>query len=301
MPRPASVPPPLRFAPFRGATAVAAGLMTRRQLAGPAWRRLLPDVYVHVDAVLDHFTWCRAASLLLPPAGAISGRSAAYLLGADVLPLDAPVEVSVPRTATLRAHPGLVVHRAVLPASDLTRRSGLPLTTPLRTAFDLARQSDLVAAVVAVDALLYRRVVTPEQLANFALSRARWPGVRRLPPVLSLAAPDVESPMETRTRLVLVLAGLPRPVVQFDVCDAAGRFVARVDLAYPRIKLAIEYDGDHHRERLTFQRDVARLNALRLCGWTVLRFTADDVLRHPSRVVAQVRMALSATSSTPAT
>ena len=95
--------------------------------------------------------------------------------------------------------------------------------------------------------------------------------------------------METRTRLLLVLAGLPLPLVQFDVYDAAGRFVARVDLAYPQIKLAIEYDGDHHRERSTFRRDVARLNALRLCGWTVLRFTADDVLRHPAKVVAQVQ------------
>jgi very-short-patch-repair endonuclease len=87
-------------------------------------------------------------------------------------------------------------------------------------------------------------------------------------------------------------------VVQFDVRDAAGRFVARVDLAYPQHRLAIEYDGDHHRGRASFRRDAARLNALRMCGWTVLRFTADDVLRHPSRVVAQVRALLGVTLST---
>ena len=98
-----------------------------------------------------------------------------------------------------------------------------------------------------------------------------------------------------------MLAGLSGPLVQFDVLDRAGRFVARVDLPYPELRLAIEYDGDHHRERGTFRRDVARLDALRLCGWTVLRFTADDVLRHPARVVAQVRACLIASTSTPDT
>jgi very-short-patch-repair endonuclease len=91
-------------------------------------------------------------------------------------------------------------------------------------------------------------------------------------------------------------------MVQFHINDVAGRFVARVDLAYPlaypRVRLAIEYDGDHHRDRATFQRDVARLNALRLCGRTVLRFTADDVLRHPHRVLAQVRILLGVTPRT---
>jgi very-short-patch-repair endonuclease len=94
--------------------------------------------------------------------------------------------------------------------------------------------------------------------------------------------------METRLRLILVFAGLPQPAVQYEV-PAAN---ARLDLAYPELKVAIEYDGDHHRERRQFQRDVARLNRLRMAGWIVLRFTADDVLRHPDIVVAQVRLTL---------
>jgi hypothetical protein len=107
--------------------------------------------------------------------------------------------------------------------------------------------------------------------------------------VLALAEPAAEAPMETRLHLVLVLAGLPRPVAQHAVHDGAGRFIARLDLAYPANRVGPEYDGDQHRERPVFRRDVARLNALRLCVWTVLRFTADDVLRHPQRLVAQVR------------
>jgi very-short-patch-repair endonuclease len=289
MPTRAHVPWQLRRAPFRGSVAIREGLLTQAQLTGPAWRRLFRDVYLSADAVLDHFAWCRAAALFLPAGAAIRSRSAAYIHFADVLPLgQSPVEVAVPRSVSLRSRPGLRVRRAKLPPADIERSAGLPVTTRLRTAFDLAREPNLVDAVVGVDALLNTGYLTLPELKEYAGARAGWPGSRQLTQVLRLAAPGAESPMETRLRLVLVLAGLPQPVMQYEV-PAAN---ARLDLAYPQVKLAIEYDGDHHRERRQFQRDVARLNRLRLLGWTVLRFTADDVLRHPERVVAQVQAAL---------
>lgn len=286
-------PSTLHYAPFRGSAAVRAGLLTRRQLAGPSWRRLFHDIYLHADAQLDHLTWCSAAALLLPAGAALAGTSAAFLYGADLLPLGgAPVEVAIPRGTILRGRANLVVRRTVLPPSDIRRRNGLPTTTPLRTAFDLARHLALTEAVVAVDALLYRRLVTLPALAEAMAAHDAWPGVRQAAAVLRLAAPAVESPMETRLRLLLVLAGLPPPAVQHEVRDVAGRFVARLDLAYPQLRVGLEYDGDHHRDRAVFRRDLERHNELRLCGWTVLRFTADDVLRHPARVVAQVRALL---------
>jgi very-short-patch-repair endonuclease len=79
---------------------------------------------------------------------------------------------------------------------------------------------------------------------------------------------------------------------QHDVHDPRGRRIGRVDLAYPQWRIAIEYEGDHHREKTQFRRDVARLNALRAAGWLVLRFTADDVLRHPARLVQHVAEAI---------
>jgi very-short-patch-repair endonuclease len=87
-------------------------------------------------------------------------------------------------------------------------------------------------------------------------------------------------------------AGAPTPVPQYEVRDDNGRFLARVDLAYPQWRIALEYEGDHHRERAQFRRDIARLNALRQAGWVVLRFTADDVLRHSQLLVAQVLAAI---------
>jgi hypothetical protein len=276
--------------PFLGSAAITAGLVTPTQLRDSRFRRLFRDVYVDRSATVDHRTLCRAAALLLPPGAALSHRSAAYLHGADVLARDQPVEVTAP--GGLRRRAGLNVVRSPLAPGDLSRRGGLPVTSALRTGFDLARGRDLVAAVVGLDALLYRQVVRPDRLLAYVTGHVTWNGSGAARRALSLARPYVESPMETRLRLAVVLGGLPEPVVQHDVFDRNGGLVARVDLAYPEKRVALEYDGDHHRERDTFRRDAVRLNRLHLMGWTVLRFTADDVLRNPDRMLAQIRAAL---------
>ena len=288
-----NIPEELTGRPFRGSVAVAEKQLTWNQLRGPAWRRLYRNIYVSAAAVLDHLWWCRAAALLLPPGAALSGLSAAFLLGVDLLPTTGgPVEVTVPRPARISPQAGLIVRRSELPASDIGRVGATPVTSALRTAFDLARRLPVVEGVVAVDALLRRGWFTVDGLRTFAAGRSGWPGAVQLRTVLGLAAIGAESPMETRLRLLLVLAGLPCPATQFEVRDRYGWFVARLDLAYAALRIGIEYDGDHHRQREVFQRDAVRLNRLRLHGWTVLRFTADDVLRHPDRVVAHVRAAI---------
>lgn len=294
MPRIPRVPQRLAFLPFQGSVAVAEGLVTWTMLRGRTWHRLLPDVYVHRDGYRtdDHRMWCEAAALLLPPGSALAGLSAAHLGGADLLARDAPVTALLPRGARMRQHPRLVITRSVLAEADRTRFAGLPVTSPLRTAFDLGRRPPRTEAVVAVDALLHRRVVKLPALREYAAARTGWPGLPLLRDVLSLAEPLSESPMETRLRLLLVDAGLPPLTAQHDVLDARGRFVGRVDVAWPTWRVAVEYDGDQHRERNHFRQDVARLNALRAAGWIVLRFTADDVLRYSARTVRLVADAL---------
>lgn len=292
MPRHARLPRSLGFLPFRGSAAVAAGTVTRSMLRGPAWRHLLPDVYVHADTPLDHRLWCDAVALRLPEGAAIAGLSAAYLWGVNLLPPDAPVEVVIPPERRIRPHPRITVVRSPLPVHDVVRFAGLLVTTPVRTAFDLGRRPPRADALIAVDALLHRRVVKAPALEAYAREHPRWPGAPLLREVCELAEPLTESPMETRLRLVIVDGGLPRPVAQYDIVDTRGRFLARSDLAYPEAMIALEYEGDHHRERAAFQRDVARYNALRAMGWLVLRFTAADVLRNPNSVVSQVADAL---------
>ncbi|HLZ36763.1 MAG TPA: DUF559 domain-containing protein [Mycobacteriales bacterium] len=109
---------------------------------------------------------------------------------------------------------------------------------------------------------------------------------------VTLARPAAESPMETRQRLLLVLAGLPEPVPQHEVRDPDGVLIARLDLAYPQRRLGIEFDGSGHADPRQWRADLRRQNALLRAGWRLLRFTAADVYRHPGTVVAQVRAAL---------
>jgi very-short-patch-repair endonuclease len=199
--------------------------------------------------------------------------------------------VVVPPPKSLRPHPRLRLHRGRLRAEDVRQSSRVPATTPVRTAFDVARWSDLVEAVIGLDALLLS-AVTLDQVAAYARTHSSLHGAKLVADRLRLAAPGAESGMETRTRLVLVLGGLPAPAVQYEVTNGVGRAIGRLDLAYPVHKVGIEYDGARHRERDRFQRDAARLNQLRVAGWTVLRFTADDILRFPVRVVKQVRAVL---------
>lgn len=289
MSRAAAVPRQLTLAPFRGVDAVAAGLVTRRQLSAERWLRLLPDVYAWEGLPLDHRTRCAAAHLFLDGRGVISGRDAAALWGADALVRGAPIEVTVPNGTRFRTPHGLRVVRSTLPAADLRERDGLPLTAPRRTAFDLARRLNLFDAVVCIDAMLAAGLVTESEIAWQAAERPSWPKASQIRLVLHFCDAGAESPQESRLRLILVGGRLPRPVTQYVVHDDDGRFVARLDLAYPHRKLGIEYDGDQHRSREAFRNDARRLNDLRACGWTVLRFVAADMYqpRNIRDVVAQ--------------
>ena len=111
---------------------------------------------------------------------------------------------------------------------------------------------------------------------------------QRLPEI----EPLTESPMETYSRLTLVEGGLPRPVAQYEVYEGEGRFVARLDLAYPELKVAVEYDGALHWAQR--REDDRRRDRLRVLGWTVIVVSASDIHREPAQLVAQVSAALAA-------
>jgi very-short-patch-repair endonuclease len=82
-------------------------------------------------------------------------------------------------------------------------------------------------------------------------------------------------------------ARVPAPHIQFEV-EAAGR-IRRLDLAYPKVKLAIEYDGRDHRDQERAHRDLLREAALVELGWTILRFDARTVYLHPAQVARRWR------------
>ncbi|NUR71350.1 MAG: DUF559 domain-containing protein [Hamadaea sp.] len=295
MPRPARIPQALAVAPFRGSDAVRAGLLTHRQLSGPTWTRLFPDVYLLAENPVDHRVLCEAAALLLPEGGAIGGLSALRLWG--LAPLGEPdaVTLLVPRGQHMRRHDGLDVRRGRLASDEVTGVLGPPVTTSLRTAFDIARLQPRTHALICLDSMLKQKKVYLDGLTAFFAAHPGWPGRRRADALLTEVEPLTESPMETRLRLLILDAGLPRPAAQYKIMNGK-RFVARVDFAYPQYRIAIEYDGDHHRELVTHRFDMERQNELSALGWTVLRFHADDVLRRPAETAAKIRAVVERTA-----
>ncbi len=123
-------------------------------------------------------------------------------------------------------------------------------------------------------------------LNAYVEARAGWSGVAQARRVVEWSEPATESLMESVLRMVLVQAGSPRPEVQHWICDRHGFRLGRVDLWYEQARLAIEYDGEWHRDNLVG--DNRRQNLLLDQGIRLLRFTASDVLQRLGAVAAQV-------------
>lgn len=282
------VPDVLRTRPFRGSDAVRAGLVTPRQLYGSSWRRLFQDVYVHRSVPLTHELRAEAATVLLSGA-VVTGRSAAVLWGVPSAGADDDVEVTLsPATHMVRVA-GIVARRAALPRTHVTTRRGIPVTTPEATAVRLASSLHHDAAVAAVDQLIETGVVDLETVRATATS-ARGPGSARARAVAADADGLAESPQETRLRLLIHRSSLPAPVAQYRV-EHQGRFVARVDFAWPELKIALEYDGLWHGDPRQFPKDRQRLNRLQAAGWRVIFVTAEDLYR-PQTLLARILAAL---------
>ncbi|MDQ8042395.1 hypothetical protein RDI86_11065 [Cellulosimicrobium sp. XJ-DQ-B-000] len=290
------MPVPVPDPPFVVAEALRLGV-SRKQLRSP--RLHAPVRGVRMDAARrdDLRSVAAAVRLALPRAAAFSHTTAAALWD---LPLPpgvsglSPLHVSGPPGTRPLDATGVVTHVG-LPGRDVVVRHELAVTGPDRTVADLAA---LVAAgghgltetdlVVVLDAVLgargRARPYPRDRLeARVHLLRGRR-GVVPLASALHRSRRFVDSTMETLLRLRLVDSGFPCPVVGADVVDDDGRWLARPDLCWPELRIAVEYDGRHHltsaRQRLN---DVARQEELERLGWRVIVLFAYDVLgRWPS-------------------
>jgi hypothetical protein len=292
MQRPRPLPAPLADRPFRLLDAAELGVNgerlrtaeVRRAHRGVYVPRTLPDVFD---------IRCDAAFLALPERAVLSHRAAAAWYGCP-LPDRSPVavEVTVPAGTVLPQLQAVRAHAARLEADDVRSFRGRAVTSPARTVLDLAAELSLVDLVAVADSLLARGLVTREALEAMVDGAARRRGVRRARRALELVEPRTRSAMETRVRVLLILAGLPRPECNVDVFDAEGQWVATVDFLYRDQRIVIEYDGRHHGEEDQRVYDLARRNTLTRAGYVILHFSARDVLRWPERLVAEVREAL---------
>jgi very-short-patch-repair endonuclease len=239
-------------------------------------------------------TWEQLASAAVRAAdGVLSHRAAARLWG---LVDDTSIEVTVepPRHPRLR---GVVVHRSAdLAAHHVTRRDGIAVTTPMRTLVDLGA----VARWAVPDALelaLVNRLcsLAAVERALHDVARRGRAGAGVLRAVLderALGAARPDGLLEPRMARLLAEHGLPQPSFQHEV-RVGRRLLARVDFAYPEVRVALEVDGfEAHGTPAAMRRDFERQNALVAAGWTVLRFTWWDVVRRPEWVATRITSVL---------
>jgi hypothetical protein len=241
---------------------------------------------------------CLAFALRMPPRAFFCGPTAAGLLRIPLptdhagLPLHVGVRSGERRVDAAGIHP----HHLTLRDDDLAFVAGLQLTSPERTWCDLGGSLTLPQLVGAGDFLLWRRnpatslVRLQTAVAQFTGRR----GTRALRTALPLLSSRSESPPESEIRIAILHAGLPAPEVNDPIRDASGLFVAQPDLSWRRFRVALEYEGDHHRrDRTQWNEDIRRINALQLINWVAIRATSPDY-RDPAELIHKLRIALMA-------
>lgn len=228
--------------------------------------------------------------------GIVSHRSAAELWG--LIQPAGYVDVSVRPPRAPRARPPVIIHRiADLQCERSVEREGLRLTDPIRTVIDLGLVLPTWAVRDALSRGLTTRLFSVDQVDRLrdGLGRKGRNGTGIMRDLLEerlLTAGTEESLLEKRFIDLVQRHDVPTPVFQHEVWHA-GRFVARIDAAYPERNLAIEIDGySAHSSPDAFQRDRTRQNRLVALGWTVLRFTWADVVQRPAMVAQTVREAV---------
>lgn len=277
--------------PFRGSEALSAGLVSRRSLTRD-YRPIHRDVYLPRDCDLTPALRAKAAFIWSGRTATVAGLSAAALLGCRWIDVHHPAEL-VRRNGKPVA--GIVIHRDELPDDEICRAAGIPVTTPARTAFDLGRRPGVDTAVVRLDALCNATGLRRADIDRVLTRHRGARGIRQLRAVLELVDAGAQSPQETRTRLVLIRAGLPSPSTQITVFDECGHFVARVDMGWERWKVGVEFDGAQHwTDPNQRSRDINRLAELESCGWRIVRVSSDLLRRAPGVVIDRVVAALNA-------
>jgi len=265
--------------------ALAQGMTARRIhgcLASGRWRVELPATYALVDFPRTWWQRAKAAELWAGPRAAVAHSSAAFVWGFDGF-APGPVEVATMRR--LRSTE-LILHQASSwEESELATRAGICVTAIERTIADLAGTMDSARLQALVDEALRRRLTSEPRISAY-LTRAngRGPhGVANLREVLATrkTGAPTDSLLEIMLDRLLRSSHLPEAVRQHPVIHE-GRFIAEVDFAWPAYQVAVEAQSrTHHADKTSFERDLARMNALTEAGWIVLYATWDDVHRRP--------------------
>jgi very-short-patch-repair endonuclease len=245
----------------------------RKALAAGQIRRVAKGVYALPKAP-------SALTAARSHGGVVSYTSAAEHWGMDVIvPPTLPHVTLRPGKVRRRTGQACELHWAKVPVDG-------EVTTPIQTVLDCIRTLPLGEALAIADSALHRGLVDHDDLLA-AAGKLRGPHRRRVQHLVTLADGRSESVLESALRAILIEAGIEGFVPQVTVRDA--EFSARIDLGHPGLRIALEADGfEHHGTRQALVKDCRRHVALSVRGWTLLRFSWEDIMYDPDWVVQAV-------------
>jgi Protein of unknown function (DUF559) len=276
--------------PFTRADARTAGI-TAKDLISSRYQKVFYNLYVSADVVLTPQVRARAALRLASLDSYASHHTAAELWGLPA-PLDDHTHITVTEHGERLRRQGVKSHLGQIDAHR-TLRTGIPVSTPEQTFIDLAAIGvKLVDLVVLGDAMLKAKLTTIPTLME-TIEAWHGYGTRLALRAAQLMREGVDSPMETRLRLLIVLAGLPEPTTNVMLRGEDGSWRMRFDLCYMNQRLIVEYDGRQHADSpQQWERDIYRRGELDRMDYRLLIVTSSGIYNEPNRTLERVREAL---------
>ena len=224
----------------------------------------------------------RAEAALVPfhESAFASHASAARIHGVPI-PTLPDEHVTVLKAAHRRVRPDIQCHLRT--DGRIAVKDGVRVSGYAQMFVELAELLSLVDLVVVGDNLVRHQRITCPDLTRFC-EGSSLPCATAALAAATYVRERVDSPMETRLRMLIVLSGLPEPEVNRTVRTADGEPLRRYDLSYPSAKVIVEYDGRHHIEReADWESDLDRREAINNDGWRILVITARGIYREPER------------------
>ncbi|WP_297545825.1 DUF559 domain-containing protein [Amycolatopsis sp.] len=279
--------------PFLGSHAVSEGVLSAAQLRSPMFRRLFQNVYLPTGIPLTHEVKARAAALIVPVDAVLTGCSAAAVRGFAFATPEDQVEFVVPEKAKFLCQRGMNICRTTIGEIDSESWGDNRIATDLRMTLDILTNTRLRRSLPRVvgflDAILRAGKVDVDVLRVQVDSRHDH-GIVRARQAVGLSDPRAESVPESEVRVWLTLNGM-QPEPQVNVFHR-GKFLGRLDLAFPECKLAVEYDGAWHQEDDQPLLDARRRAAFLAAGWDFVVITKDQLYEDPQGMVEAVRRRL---------
>lgn len=273
----------------RGA-AIAVNDSTRSHYRSKEWWSPTAGVRLP-DHARDLGSRCDAVLLAVADA-VISGVTAARLWELPIPESAADsIEITVPHAHAQIRRPGVRCRRRDVAPEWIRILDDRPVMAPARLFVDLAGELHRAWLVALGDAALRRGLLDEDSVIRVLAQSTGNRGVRFAREAFAALDPRAESPRESIMRVILADHGFVKLVPQFEVTDAHGAFLARVDVAMVEARIAIEYDGAHHLSVQQQGEDALRRQRLEMQGWMVVTVNSRDI-HEPQRLVRRVRAAL---------